>query len=378
MESSIGTSATSYLRRNGTDYVKALSKERMSTLAEKKAFVFDTNFIIQNRNLDDVYNKLMEMGFVVYVPQVAIDERIAQTCLQQKGIYDKLEALRKDTRDFAKIDITRSYEETEKRYRKGMQKRYEDLFGIHIIPYDDNREMFKRILHRAYMKIPPFITQGTDKGFKDSLMWLSLMDYFVRSGEESVVFVSSDNGFKENASRLCQEFARVTGKSIEIKDNSYYKELLEPKHVPAETVKQEKVPNIEQLRERILNVIDALRGVEVEDYWGNTEWTRTFATSKLLDADYVAVMFSGLKRDVDEHIFDRSVPACEVLALDDRISNGNVGIPIEALEHALELYEEINQIYPELMKQFCSAAANILNANYVAPEEEVDDGDLPF
>ena len=42
----------------------------------KKAFVFDTNFIIQNYNLNDVVKNLNEKGFVVYITQVAIDERM--------------------------------------------------------------------------------------------------------------------------------------------------------------------------------------------------------------------------------------------------------------------------------------------------------------
>ena len=41
-----------------------------------KAFVFDTNFIIQNHNLNDVVKNLNEKGFVVYITQVAIDERM--------------------------------------------------------------------------------------------------------------------------------------------------------------------------------------------------------------------------------------------------------------------------------------------------------------
>jgi len=38
--------------------------------------VFDTNFIIQNHNLNDVVKNLNEKGFVVYITQVAIDERM--------------------------------------------------------------------------------------------------------------------------------------------------------------------------------------------------------------------------------------------------------------------------------------------------------------
>ena len=56
-------------------------------MAEKKAFVFDTNFIIQIQKLDSVIENLKE-GYTVYVSQVSIDERIAQECRNKKAEYD--------------------------------------------------------------------------------------------------------------------------------------------------------------------------------------------------------------------------------------------------------------------------------------------------
>ena len=53
-------------------------------MSDKTAFIFDTNFIIQNRDLDVVIQKLKEKEFVVYITQVAIDERIAQECNKQR------------------------------------------------------------------------------------------------------------------------------------------------------------------------------------------------------------------------------------------------------------------------------------------------------
>lgn len=108
-----------------------------------------------------------------------------------------------------------------------MQKKYETLFGKNIIPINKSSADFERILQRAYMKVPPFITSGTDKGFKDSLMWLSVIDYFKANGESEIIFVSNDNGFKENANFLCAEFEENTGKKIDIKDNSYYKSIFD-------------------------------------------------------------------------------------------------------------------------------------------------------
>ena len=54
-------------------------------MGDKIAFIFDTNFIIQNHDLETVTQKLMEHDFVAYITQVEIDERIAQRMQQTKG-----------------------------------------------------------------------------------------------------------------------------------------------------------------------------------------------------------------------------------------------------------------------------------------------------
>ncbi len=343
----------------------------------KKAFVFDTNFIIQNYNLNDVVKNLNEKGFVVYITQVAIDERIAQECIKQRAKYDKLESFKKEVEGFASITITEPYEKTEKLYKEGMQKKYETLFGANIIPFDRSEKNFNRILQRAYMKVPPFITSGTDKGFKDSLMWLSILDFFSSNGEDEVVFVSNDNGFKENSERLCTEFRDTTSKIIEIKDNSYYKTILDSDAVKKENVKPNSLPDVSQLRKRIRSVLESLCWCEVEDSWGQPEFIRTFTLTEKVDADYMEAIMNGLKRDISTHLFDESVPAFNIFALDDRVVNGNANVSVADMEAANKLFEEIKEQYPEYIKQFYSTAANIFNESYIEPVE-VNDDDLPF
>lgn len=350
-------------------------------MSNEKAFVFDTNFIIQNHNLNEVVDNLINKGFVVYITQVAIDERIAQECLKQKTKYDKIESFQREIQDFATIKIIKPYEDTRKMYHDGMQKKYEALFGKNIIPINKSASAFERVLQRAYMKIPPFITSGTDKGFKDSLMWLSVIDFFKSNGENEIIFVSNDNGFRENVDFLCAEFEENTGKKIEIKDNSYYKSILDSDVVKKDSEKTEFIPDVSQIREKIRNVITNLCGCEVEDNWGEYEWVRSFTLSQKVDEDYMEVVLNGLKNDITKHIFDEYVSATDIFALDDRVKDGNVSISISELEDAYKLVEEIKKKYPEYLKQFYATAANIFNNNYEAPPisfEDIDDSDLPF
>ncbi len=54
----------------------------------KKAFVFDTNFIIQNKDMTKVVSSLQD-SFAVYVTQVSVEERIAHQCRELKDKYDR-------------------------------------------------------------------------------------------------------------------------------------------------------------------------------------------------------------------------------------------------------------------------------------------------
>lgn len=124
-------------------------------MAEKKAFVFDTNFIIQNQNLDDVRNKLAEQ-FSVYVTQVSIDERIAQYCRDLRNQFDEAEKCKAKYAHFATISIPKSYEEVSAFSQKGMQEKYEKYFGDQIIPFVKDGEMLGTIIDRANKRLPPF------------------------------------------------------------------------------------------------------------------------------------------------------------------------------------------------------------------------------
>jgi len=345
----------------------------------KKAFVFDTNFIIQNKNLDEVIENLNKRNYSVYVTKVAVDERIAQECVKQKGKYEKLEKLTKEAKDFATITINKKYEEVENIYKTGMQKKYSDHFGEKIIPYSQDSEMFAKILRRAFMKTPPFLTSGTDKGFKDSLMWLSMLDFFKSNGENEVLFVSSDNGFKENGPSLCEEFEEITGKKIEIKDNAYYNELLRKDEISGTKDTSESFVDFTKIREDIEEVIDSLRWDVNEDYFGNENWYNTFVLHKEVDGSYMKVVFDGLKRAIENHIFEKSVPAVRILDLDGRVAE-DTGIPMKNVEAALRLYEDISKNYPNYMEQFYTATSNIINRNYRTPivSLEYTDEHLPF
>ena len=356
-------------------------------MAEKKAFVFDTNFIIQNQNLDEVLDKLKEK-FSVYITQVSIDERIAQNCRDLKAQFDEAEKCKVKFIHFATISFKKTYEEESEFYQKGMQTKYENYFGDNIIPFTKDGETLTTIIDRANRRLHPFSAakDASDKGFKDCLLWLSMLAYFRDNGEDDVIFVTDDkSAFRNNTEYLQKEFHEVTGKTIEIHPNNYYKELLKQPEKPTPESnpekKPEELPNLDTFREEVEEAIEGLRGVDWKNCFGDPQWSQTFTTSVPFNKDYTKTFFAGLRSDIADHIFEKSVPASKLLDFDGRVIDCDTEIPMQNLEKALRIYQAVLSNYSQYSEQFFEAATKILNRNYKAPPAlpfDVSDDDLPF
>ncbi|MCL2827451.1 MAG: PIN domain-containing protein [Oscillospiraceae bacterium] len=337
-------------------------------MGEQIAVVLDTNFIKAKGKQMEALLQELEEKYQVYVTQISVDERKEQTCRDFAMGFKSME-------DFCSEFVfvmgklsAPDKDEALSNLRCGMQSKYESRFSNRLIPLNASKELFETVLERANRKTPPFSTaeNASDKGLKDTLIWLSVLEYFKTSGENEVIFVSDDNGFKKEIDFLCREFGEVTGKKVIIEGSNFYNSMNESKNFESELEqKNTKIipPDINQMREKIQTVIAELCGISDFDYYGNPTWEKTFTLNALVDSVYMEVIFSHLKDDIMKNIFATSVPANEVLELDGRISN-LIPIPMETLEKVSQLYEEIKANMPDFLPQFYSATANIINGNF--------------
>jgi hypothetical protein len=346
-------------------------------MSDKRAFVFDTNFIIEHtKDLKEVVNNLAGK-FNIYVTQVSIDERISQQCLEMKKKYDAIPKLINEYHGIANIEITIEIAQKYQAVKEGMQRNYGELVFGNIIPFLSRKEMLDVVLDRVYKKIPPFSIEekASDKGFKDTLMWYSVLEYFRDNGEDEVIFVTNDGGFTKNLNALQLEFNEFTGKKIEIHDNSYYRDLIKKEEQPTN---EQTLPDVRALRDKIQNIIPDMCYTMESDNWGNNVWYDAFFTlSVRVSADDIETMFCGLKKVIENNIFENGIQAYDVLQLGDTVID-NRPIPIIALQEVLKLYEEIRDKTSDYLPRFFTAAANIINRNYKEPPQTDNVDDMPF
>lgn len=345
-------------------------------MTDKKAFVFDTNFIIEVTKIDPVVENLKN-EYTVYVPQVCIDERIAQESRRLKEEYQRIEAFSKKYKKFATIDIKPTCAETLDSFGNAMRTHYQEIVGKNIIPFSKDEAAFSVVIDRANQKIPPFSSNkdASDKGFKDCLLWLSLLSFFKEQGENEVVFVTNDKAFLDNKSFFLNEFHEVTGKKIGIESNSYYTEIIQQSvEETPQTITTAPI-DINFLREQIDSVINSLCE---EGYYSR----KIFTTTQKFDKESTRISFENMENVLQKHLLEKSIPATLIFensGIDIDEENDDDGIiPINNIENAIQLFKSIKNDYPQYMEQFIEAAMKILNRNYREPRDDDEEEFLPF
>lgn len=87
-------------------------------------------------------------------------------------------------------------------YKKEISGRGNSVIEIPIA--SNNR--FESIVNRAFSKLPPFEGKDkkSDKGFKDALLWESVLEFALKHRNSKIIYYSKDNAFGEF---LLKEFA---------------------------------------------------------------------------------------------------------------------------------------------------------------------------
>lgn len=87
---------------------------------------------------------------------------------------------------------------------------------------------FESIVNRAFNKLPPFEGKDkkSDKGFKDALLWESILEFALNNSNSRIIYYSKDNAFDEILLKEFTEFVSNSALSI-CKSESDVKNQLE-------------------------------------------------------------------------------------------------------------------------------------------------------
>jgi len=207
----------------------------------KYKIIFDTNIVFCNEEnqLDKIFNSslkeifdLLDQNKVVdvtlFIPQLVLDERIAQRLSNIREQVEKMNLSLKNLKSLGKMNTKRDVFEKDRFLKKLNRNALKAIkkHKIKIIP--TTRVDQKILIQRALQRIAPFYARGKkDNGFKDTLIWLSLLeDVRKTQGCNYILFTNDSTGFKED---ICEkEFKKYSLANFWIiKDLTSLKEFLD-------------------------------------------------------------------------------------------------------------------------------------------------------
>ncbi|MBU4454926.1 DUF4935 domain-containing protein [Patescibacteria group bacterium] len=182
----------------------------------KYKIVFDANnlFCKEENNLKKVFNSnikeifnFLKLNKVISVslcvPQLVFDERISQRLKQIRTQHENF------NKALVNLKVFESVKTKEKKFKKEKYQKIlnEDALGVikkYKVKIISTAKIEQEVVtERALKKVAPFYGGEGDNGFKDTLMWLSLLKDAKKNKKHNYILLTDDRtGFKQ---KICEE-----------------------------------------------------------------------------------------------------------------------------------------------------------------------------
>lgn len=363
-----------------------------------KAIFFDTNFFYQNNKPTKSYfSTFREKGFDCFVPRMVVNEVKAQNRRDiAKAINSltsiasgRLSILYFPLDDFIEsLDMESIYSESDSK----VEHYFVDLFGDQIIENAPKEEIMDTLFNRDAEKRPPFKAEASDKGWKDTIIWTSLIRFCKNNKVEEVFFVTKD-GFDKQEKSMIDEFVQEVGIPItflketpetlqayfKIEEENNCEEQLENNEPELIVDAKSNVMDSKAI-ERIKRVIRNFTVSEVAyNAFGDYNLEPNFVFHEYLNDSKVEIFCDEMLKDKELYIFHDYVDLDKYLKKAEINGYNTYAISVSAFNDFVSAWNDIKNVYPSYKDQFLKRLIDELNSQYREKKdsEEMSD-DLPF
>lgn len=183
---------------------------------EKKADFTSFSFNSTYENIIDMINQLdIYSQVILVIPSVVwgelekqIIEKHDELLLTYRSTITKKVFPEYSIKENPQMDYPEYIKTKIKEYKDDIQQGMSEVIEIQ----NASNSRFRSIIDRAFGKRPPFEGKDkkSDKGFKDALLWESILEFALNQPKSEIIYYSKDNAFGEF---LIQEFSEVVDKS---------------------------------------------------------------------------------------------------------------------------------------------------------------------
>jgi len=353
----------------------------------KTVVIFDTNFLINNTGkIQEILIDLEKKQIDVYVPELVKEEYINIQLRKLVETYNKLE----NFDNLQKIiDLKyRKKEEAIKIIEDTYANLFEKSFEGKLIKYNKEK-MLERVLQRNKFKEPPFYNENnsSDKGFKDTIILLTIMGFISIYEEEAVFYyITSDNGFIKYKKDIENEINEKLKKTITIIDgkdkNKVYQELnILQEQESNESNKEENIfakqeIDIEEIREKINELMNTFTSIVDFDYYGNPQEEKRFEISNYINFEKTEKFLDNIDKIIEENIFRKEILVELFFETEEWVFSKN-SIDVNTIKEISDLYKIVkNTKYKEAFINYISQRINENKVSNMFSTES--DDELPF
>ena len=265
-----------------------------------------------------------------------------------------------------------------------------NVFNENIIKVLDRDNYFTRLIDRCGYKKPPFERneKSSDKGFKDTVIWLSILDFAKEYDSDKYVLVTKDGAFQKKQDELINEFSEFTKKTIDIACVSEIESLYnfvgigEPKKEP--DVKQmtkdidRKINDefINEINTHIFNLTHYIENDPYSEYTG--ELLRHFIIFEKLDNDKAERIINQISIDINrKYALFIDVDFTKILKEFGIPCENSLVVDRDCLMCIVKDYESVMNNYPEYKESYIELFRSKINDVYVY-QQSIDPDNLPF
>ena len=352
-----------------------------------KIIILDTNFLVANTGkINEIIPKLEKNNYHVYVPKMVQEEYINIQLRKIKELYKKIENI-KNNNDF--LDLKYENEEKVLKWNEnGYNRSFKDYFGNNIIEYERNN-ILDNVLARNRYKEPPFYDEpnSSDKGFKDTIIWLSIKEFINKYENDETFFyyITSDNGFIKYKDSLEKEIKNKQFEIVDIKDanKSYSKFSIEVSENQEEiegnifdSISNEL--NLDEAREKINNLMWEFNNYVNVDYYGNENVENRYIIKKLISYNETETFLNHISRVIKDNFFRKTINPESIFPIECEVYSNGAEINLDTLRDIDGLYHQVSKTeYKKAFIQFIMQKINENKVNEVTFINAEDD-DLPF
>lgn len=366
-----------------------------------KTLVFlDTNFIYSNKSKFDLIGKLNERNIELFTSELVINELKGKHKRKIKEAHSNLTSFMNKAKyyiDYQYINVNftdetnlnESYAESSKNI-DGFFKRY---FTKNLIPFQNHKEMMSILLERNMNKIAPFTDGDSDRGFMDTLIWISFINFCKESNYNDYIFVTNDDDFNKQSETLIKEFRlKVPNRNIQIQKIKKAEDLLQlfdivndsknsKKDLIEEKAENDIPGDLNVSDELISNIQDVVDSIMLSEPDWNGMQSYNFRFEKKFELNDVENFCNELMKIQHIFIFMKHVDLSEVFTSIGFNSKIIEKVEIKAINQFIEIWKKIRGEDIKIKEAFLELVKSLLN-NMVHQHQDnpfsIELDDLPF